>query len=130
MTLCLGVGIFLFLPLTSLHPPSFHKNDFSTCSTHFSFGAKPQQICVARARISLSVTKCCKFTHIKNVNKTCTFLNFDPVGGWNYLPENTHATSEVVGRHLDVAIGALMFLSSILSVLKKSKKKSNTVRNK
>ena len=31
--------------------------------------------------ISLSVTKCCKFTHIKNVHKTCTFLNFDPVGG-------------------------------------------------
>ena len=23
----------------------------------------------------------CKFTHIKNVNKTCTFVNFDPVGG-------------------------------------------------
>ena len=33
------------------------------------------------AHISLSVTKCCKFTHIKNVNRTCTFLNFDPVGG-------------------------------------------------
>ena len=28
---------FLFHALTSLHPPSFHKNDFSTCSTHFSF---------------------------------------------------------------------------------------------
>ena len=25
------------MPLTSLHPPSFHRNDFSTCSTHFSF---------------------------------------------------------------------------------------------
>ena len=51
------------------------------------------------ALISLSVTKCCKFTHIKNVNKTCTFLNFDPVGGRHggiYIPENTHATSEVV----------------------------------
>ena len=23
--------------MTSLHPPSFHRNDFSTCSTHFSF---------------------------------------------------------------------------------------------
>ena len=32
-------------------PPSFHRNDFSTCSTHFFFGAKPQQKCVARARI-------------------------------------------------------------------------------
>ena len=30
--------------------------------------------------LTLSVTKC-KFTHIKNVNKTRTFLNFDPVGG-------------------------------------------------
>ena len=28
---------FLFHALTSLHPPSFHRNDFSTCSTHFSF---------------------------------------------------------------------------------------------
>ena len=41
MTLYLGVGIFLFLffhEVTSLHPPSFHRNDFSTCSTHFSLG--------------------------------------------------------------------------------------------
>ena len=28
---------FLFHEVTSLHPPSFHRNDFSTCSTHFSF---------------------------------------------------------------------------------------------
>ena len=28
---------FIFHALTSLHPPSFHRNDFSTCSTHFSF---------------------------------------------------------------------------------------------
>ena len=27
---------FLFHALTSLHPPSFYRNDFSTCSTHFS----------------------------------------------------------------------------------------------
>ena len=27
---------FLFHALTSLHPPSFHRNDVSTCSTHFS----------------------------------------------------------------------------------------------
>ena len=33
---------FLFPALTSLHPPSFHRNDFSTCSTHF--GAKPQDV--------------------------------------------------------------------------------------
>ena len=31
---------FLFHDLTSLHPPSFHRNDFSTCSTHFSFWDK------------------------------------------------------------------------------------------
>ena len=36
--------------MTSLHPPSFHRNDFSTCSTHFSFfGAKPQ-LFASRAR--------------------------------------------------------------------------------
>ena len=34
---------FLFHALTSLHPPS---NDYSTCSTHFSW-AKPQQKCCA-----------------------------------------------------------------------------------
>ena len=32
MTLCLGVGIFFFHEVTSLHPPSFHRNDFSTCN--------------------------------------------------------------------------------------------------
>ena len=42
MSLCLGVArhllvSFLFHALTSLHPLSFHRNDFSTCSTHFSF---------------------------------------------------------------------------------------------
>ena len=26
---------FLFHALTSLHPPSFYRNDFFTCSTHF-----------------------------------------------------------------------------------------------
>ena len=26
-----------FLFYASLHPPSFHRNDFSTCSTNFSF---------------------------------------------------------------------------------------------
>ena len=40
---------FLFHALTSLHPPSFHRNDFSTCSTHF--GAKPRDVFFApRAR--------------------------------------------------------------------------------
>ena len=40
---------FLFHALVSLHPPSFHRNDFSTCSTHFLF-AKPQSLRSARAR--------------------------------------------------------------------------------
>ena len=45
MTFCLCVGRhllvpFLFHDLTSLHPPSFHGNDFSTCSTHFSLSGK------------------------------------------------------------------------------------------
>ena len=46
MTLCLGVGIFLFLffhEVTSLHPPSFHRNDFSTCSTHFILEQSPNK---------------------------------------------------------------------------------------
>ena len=30
----LGIGIF-FHGATSLHPPSFQRNDFSTCSTYF-----------------------------------------------------------------------------------------------
>ena len=33
----------LFHEMTPLHPPSFKRNDFSTCSTYFFlFGAKPQ----------------------------------------------------------------------------------------
>ena len=39
---------FLFHAVTSLHPPSFHGNDFSTCSTHFSLWAK--MVFVQRAR--------------------------------------------------------------------------------
>ena len=31
---------FLFHALTSLYPPSFHRNDFSTCSTNFSLWGK------------------------------------------------------------------------------------------
>ena len=33
----------LFHEVTSLHPPSFQRNDFSTCSTFFPFGVKPPQ---------------------------------------------------------------------------------------
>ena len=37
-SLCLGVArhllvTFLFHAMTSLHPPSFHRNDFSTCNS-------------------------------------------------------------------------------------------------
>ena len=56
----------------------------------------------------------------RNVKKTRTIVNFDPVSGrhgGNILLKTTHASSEVVGRHLDVAVGALMLLSSTLSIL-------------
>ena len=33
--------------VSSLHPPSFHRNDFSTCSTHFSF-ILPQDVFFAQ----------------------------------------------------------------------------------
>ena len=32
---------FLFHGVTSLHPPSFQRNDFSTCSTHYFFKKNP-----------------------------------------------------------------------------------------
>ena len=56
VTLCIGVGIFLFLSFSwsdidPYIPPSFHRNDFSTCSTHFSFGAKHQPFFAPRAHI-------------------------------------------------------------------------------
>ena len=45
MISCLGIGIFLFPSFhdaTSLHPPSFQRNDFSTCSTYFwTWGRAP-----------------------------------------------------------------------------------------
>ena len=41
---------FLFHALTSLHPPSFYRNDFSTCSTHFF---KSKMRFAPRARIEL-----------------------------------------------------------------------------
>ena len=44
---------FLFHALTSLHPPSFHRNDFSTCSTHFSFilVQSPEMFSLRRAHV-------------------------------------------------------------------------------
>ena len=47
----LGIGIFLcpffFHDVTSLHPPSFQRNDFSTCSTlsthYFDLGQSPNK---------------------------------------------------------------------------------------
>ena len=44
---------FLFHTLTSLHPPSFHRNDFSTCSTHFSFilVQSPEMFSLRRAHV-------------------------------------------------------------------------------
>ena len=41
---------FLFHALTSLHPPSFHRNDFSTCSTHFSLQS-PEMFSLRRAHV-------------------------------------------------------------------------------
>ena len=35
---------FLFHAVTSLHPPSFHRNNFSTCSTNFLLGLSPAKI--------------------------------------------------------------------------------------
>ena len=38
---------FLFHDLTSLHPPSFHGNDFCTCFTlFFVLGQSPMKICI------------------------------------------------------------------------------------
>ena len=36
---------FLFHEVTSLQPPSLHRNDFSTCSTHFSIWATNVDLC-------------------------------------------------------------------------------------
>ena len=46
---------FLFHALTSLHPPSFHRNDFSTCSTHFSFilVQSPEMFSLRRAHVDI-----------------------------------------------------------------------------
>ena len=41
---CRHLVHFLFHEVTSLHPP---RNDFSTCSTHFSFWGKQQSLCRA-----------------------------------------------------------------------------------
>ena len=53
-------------------------------------------------------------------------MNFDQVSGRHYLIKTTHASSEVVSWHLDVAVGALMLFSSTLSVLQKKKEKDAT----
>ena len=52
----------------------------------------------------------------RNINKARTIVNFDLVGRRHGV-KTTHTSSEVVSQHLDVAVGALMLLSSTLSVL-------------
>ena len=47
---CRHLVFFLFHALTSLHPPSFHRNDFSTCSTHFSLQS-PEMFSLRRAHV-------------------------------------------------------------------------------
>ena len=37
---CRHLLLFLFHDATSLHPSSFHRNAFSTCSNHFSVRGK------------------------------------------------------------------------------------------
>ena len=72
--------------------------------TGFLIGELERANIVVRFSISLSVTKCCTS---RNVNKTRTILNFDPVGGRHggiISLKTTHASSEVVGRHLDVSV--------------------------
>ena len=76
MSLCLGVGIFLFpfffMPLTSLHSPSFHRNDFSTCSTHFSFilVQSPEVFSLRRAHVDFMHAH----AHAENLHvHTCTY---------------------------------------------------------
>ena len=53
---------FLFHALPSLHPPSFHRNDFSTCSTNFSFilVQSPEMFSLCRAHID--------FMHAENLH--------------------------------------------------------------
>ena len=42
---------FLFHALTSLHHPSFHRNDFSTCSILFILGQSPNKNGLRRAQV-------------------------------------------------------------------------------
>ena len=55
---------FLFHALTSLHPPSFHRNDFSTCSTHFSFILVPQDVFFAQRARRLYA----RYAHAENLH--------------------------------------------------------------
>ena len=57
---------FLFHALTSLHPPSFHRNDFPTCSTHFSFilVQSPEMFSLRRAHVDFMHAH----AHAENLN--------------------------------------------------------------
>ena len=74
--------------------------------------------------LSLSITNYVVNLHTsRNVNKTHTIENFDPATLRHCPVKTANVSSEVVSRHLDVAVGALMLISSSLSVLKKIKQK-------
>ena len=63
---------FLFRALTSLHPPSFHRNDFSTCSTHFSFilVQSPKMFSLRSAHVDFM------HAHAHAENLQCTHASF------------------------------------------------------
>ena len=66
---------FLFYALTSLQPPSFHRNDFSTCCTHFSLfilGQSPSKNGWRCAQVNFYARACARgqptrATHVNGV---------------------------------------------------------------
>ena len=51
---------------------NFHSRRKGKCSEKMKCAIED-----CEADVSLSVTKCCKFTHFQNLYKTCTLVHFD-----------------------------------------------------
>ena len=63
----------LFHKVTSLHPPSFQRNDFSTCSTYFFIWGKAPIGCTLVVALVSSADKATIVWYVK-ANSTSTYI--------------------------------------------------------
>ena len=111
--------------MTSLHPPSFHRNDFSTCSTHFSFGGlrrahvdlctrmrtriTPPFLLTCNARVCYGVVQCLP---VKSPRSTVGIYGERKTIAW--CPCTSPSTLEMFGEKISASPGSSKEIAGLL----------------